>query len=414
MLGLSIVDYNKKSFGLGRRKYMPPANVNQTPEDKELSSFGQIDHLVPGHALRKHLSWLEILGKRMAGKDVHFFAMHRNRHPKSVSLKPNNLAIFNGLKRSKKAKLLALGTVPKILGGKDWKIPRVDDDIAESSPSSPYQECTDSRDNEVEDEAYADQCCENEHKYTPSTDFRQFFLVPTDNRTYVIGMIERLIIGPLFTNTYILATGKKECLIIDPGPDSVSICKNLDRINFVPNTILLTHGHIDHTAGSLGIQQHYAERGVVVQVGIHEADAPYLSLDSHSMNRSFLPSDNAQADQIFDAMYTALPEPDFFLEDNMILESSGLHVLHTPGHTNGSVCFYDEAREAIFTGDTLFFDAVGRTDFPGADEERMIQSIDSRILVLPASTRIFPGHGPNSTIEREQRDIQYKTNHSML
>lgn len=239
-------------------------------------------------------------------------------------------------------------------------------------------------------------------------------LVQRAYRPYVIEMIERLILGPLFTNTYIVATGKKECLVIDPGPDAIMINKSLDRINLTPHTILLTHGHIDHTAGSLGIQQHFAERGVNVRVGIHEADASHLSSDSISINRAFLPQDNPKADEIFDAIYTSLPEPDFFLTDELILEQAGLSVIHTPGHTAGSVCFYDEAKEVLFSGDTLFFDAVGRTDFPGADEEQMIAGIDSKLLILPPQTRVFPGHGPYSTIERELRDIQYKTNHSML
>ena len=227
-------------------------------------------------------------------------------------------------------------------------------------------------------------------------------------------MIERIVLGPLHTNTYIVATGKKECIIIDPGPDGDTICKNLDMINMVPHTIVFTHGHIDHTSGSRTIQKYFAERGLHVKVGIHEKDAPYLADDATQLNRGFLPQNNSKAQEAFDMMFRALPEPDFVMNEHDSVPGSGLKVIHTPGHTPGSICFYDEEKESLFTGDTLFFDGIGHSFIPEGKEDHLLTSINEKLLVLPSATRIFPGHGPYTTIEREQRDNQYKTNHGMI
>lgn len=227
-------------------------------------------------------------------------------------------------------------------------------------------------------------------------------------------MIERIVLGPLHTNTYILATGKKECIIIDPGPDGEAICKNLDMINMVPHTIIFTHGHIDHTSGSRTIQKYFSERGLQVKVGIHKNDAPYLAEDATTLNRGFLPPNNSKAQQAFDQMYRSLPDPDFEMNENDSIPGTGLRVIHTPGHTPGSVCFYDEEKESLFTGDTLFFDGIGHSFIPEGEEDRLLSSINEKLLVLPSATRIFPGHGPYTTIEREQRDNQYKTDHGMI
>jgi glyoxylase-like metal-dependent hydrolase (beta-lactamase superfamily II) len=227
-------------------------------------------------------------------------------------------------------------------------------------------------------------------------------------------MIERIVLGPLHTNTYIIATGKKECIIIDPGSEPEKICKNLESINMVPHTILLTHGHIDHTSGCRGIQKYFEEKSVNVRIGIHESDVQFLGNDSIELNRSFLPPHNPRAQEAFDQMYVFLPEADFVLEDGSTVPGTSIKVIHTPGHTPGSVCLYDESMEALFTGDTLFFDGIGHTSIPQGEPQRLLDSINDRLLTLPTTTRVFPGHGPYTTIERENRDNQYKTDHGML
>ena len=227
-------------------------------------------------------------------------------------------------------------------------------------------------------------------------------------------MIQRLVLGPMRTNTYIVACGKKECIIIDPGPDTDTLCKNLDSLNIVPQAIVFTHGHIDHTSGTLGIQDYFSKKNTQIPVGIHPGDSAYLQEDSRELNRSFLPNNSIRADKTFEAMFQGLPLPDFTLADGDTIPGTTLSIIHTPGHTQGSVCFYDEIKEAVFTGDTLYFDGIGHSNLPGGQPDQIMDSIATKLLTLPDNTRVFPGHGPFTTIEREKRDNQFKTNHGML
>jgi glyoxylase-like metal-dependent hydrolase (beta-lactamase superfamily II) len=100
-------------------------------------------------------------------------------------------------------------------------------------------------------------------------------------------------------------------------------------------------------------------------------------------------------------LFTPLPEPDLILEEGHKVLGTGLIVLETPGHTKGSVCLYSEKDALLFSGDTLFFMGVGRTDLPGSSEKSLLDSIRAKLLVLPPETRVFPGHGLDTTIERE-------------
>lgn len=227
-------------------------------------------------------------------------------------------------------------------------------------------------------------------------------------------MVERIITGPLHTNTYVFATGRKACILIDPGVDSQAIWKNMERINIIPHTIVFTHGHIDHTAGAREIIAHYRDKGHEIRVGIHEKDADYLQPGSEELNRSFLPPNNGEADQIFEQMYCEPYPQDFTISDGDILPESDLIALHVPGHTPGSLCFYSEASNALFSGDTLFFDGLGRTDIQGGDAEHMLQQLREKVFSLNPQTMVYPGHGPLTSIEREIREESFKTDHGMI
>ncbi|MCA1754452.1 MAG: MBL fold metallo-hydrolase [Spirochaeta sp.] len=89
-------------------------------------------------------------------------------------------------------------------------------------------------------------------------------------------MVERIIVGPMYANTYIVSTGKKECIIVDPGADAVQICSRLEILNMIPRAIVLTHGHLDHMGASRAIQEHYKERGVTIPVGANIEDRGYF------------------------------------------------------------------------------------------------------------------------------------------
>lgn len=217
-------------------------------------------------------------------------------------------------------------------------------------------------------------------------------------------LIDRVIVGNMFTNSYIISTGKKECVVVDPGASSRLIVQRLEAMNLTPQAILLTHGHIDHTSAANMIQKHYEGRGHYVSVGVHDNDARFLGDTATDANRGVFERFGDAGLSAFEHFETAVPDPDFFFGDGEFVLESDLAVMHTPGHTSGSVCFYSEEREALFSGDTLFFNSIGRTDVPSGDADVLLDSIKNRLFELPPQTRVFPGHGPTSLLERELKN----------
>lgn len=214
-------------------------------------------------------------------------------------------------------------------------------------------------------------------------------------------MVERIIVGPLHTNTYIVSTGKKECILVDPGADGDHIFERLEALNMKPVAIVFTHGHLDHTAAAERIRM--VHEGI--PIAIHEADAALLHGSSREHHLETLRLLTPEADLVLDQLFTELPVPDLFLSDGDTVMDSDLAVVHTPGHTPGSVCFYSEERKALFSGDTLLFAGVGNTDQAGGDAAGLLASIKEKIFQLPEDTRLFPGHGPLSSIEREIQSV---------
>lgn len=215
-------------------------------------------------------------------------------------------------------------------------------------------------------------------------------------------LIDRVVVGPMFTNSYIVSTSKKECLIIDPGADTQTLIDRLEAMNLVPTAIVFTHGHIDHTSAALHIVEHYAQRGKEVRVGVHEGDSRYLGDHGHRENAELFGHFGAAGTSAFEQYASdPIPEADFHIHDEQVIPGTDLLVLHTPGHSDGSVCLYSEGRQALFSGDTLFFNTIGRSDFPSGNGSGVTEAVSKRLFGLPAETRVFPGHGPITSIERE-------------
>ena len=214
-------------------------------------------------------------------------------------------------------------------------------------------------------------------------------------------MVERLIVGPMDTNCYIYSNGKKECVIIDPGAEEERIISSVNMLKMVPVGIVLTHGHYDHT-GALGtLREHYRREKIDVQVAIHAADRKFLGRTARKANLDALSSLGASETQDFQDQFAGLPEPDLILAEGDKVFSSGLVVLETPGHTRGGICLYSEKDGLLFSGDSLFFMGIGRADLPGGNEKTLLESIRTKLLTLPPDTRVFPGHGLDTSIERE-------------
>lgn len=180
------------------------------------------------------------------------------------------------------------------------------------------------------------------------------------------------------------------CVVIDPGfyteSERNEFYNFLNGRGLIPEVILLTHGHIDHTWGVMDVQERY---GVPVYMN---------SLDTELLKTNSLTAESF-----------GLKAPDFNFshisaEDGMIIAAAGMEftVITTPGHTRGCVCYLEKNEKVMFTGDTLFAGTIGRTDFPESDYDDEIRSIMEKLIWLDPDIEIFPGHGRSSTIGVER------------
>ncbi len=200
--------------------------------------------------------------------------------------------------------------------------------------------------------------------------------------------IQSFTLGPFATNCYIIfAEGDPECWIIDASFEPEPMIDFIRTNTLRPSRILLTHAHADHIAGLTEVKDAFPE----ARVAIHPDEVSWLSD----------PVANLSAAQ---GLSITPGPPDETLDDNQQLTFAGRtwRVIHVPGHSPGSVCFYSEADGVAISGDALFAGSIGRTDFPTSDHDTLITAIQRRLYTLPDNTAVLPGHGPPTTIEREK------------
>ncbi len=203
-------------------------------------------------------------------------------------------------------------------------------------------------------------------------------------------ILERIIVGPLEVNCYLLAAGHGgEAVVIDPGGDGETILERIREFNLTVRYILNTHGHFDHVGANRLIRE---ETGA--EILIHEKDAPLLALVNEQAQLFGLEAENS-------------PPPDrFFVENERIqVGELALRILFTPGHSEGGICILQGRN--LFTGDTLFAGSIGRTDLAGGSFRDIMISIQNSILPLGDHMVLYPGHGPSSTIRRERLTNPY-------
>ena len=194
--------------------------------------------------------------------------------------------------------------------------------------------------------------------------------------------LEKFIVGPMAENCYLVADpATKDACLIDPGADPHKISRAIARNGFSLKFIVNTHGHGDHIG---------ANGQFNVPICVHPLDKDFLTDPEKNMSRSFMLSIKS-------------PSASRMLEDGDSIGLGALkfEVMHTPGHTPGSISLKLEG--VVFTGDTLFQGGVGRTDFSYGDEKALFNSIKKKLLTLPDDTIIYPGHGEPSTIGEEKR-----------
>ncbi|MDD3877466.1 MAG: MBL fold metallo-hydrolase [Bacteroidales bacterium] len=197
--------------------------------------------------------------------------------------------------------------------------------------------------------------------------------------------------NPYQVNTFLLYDETKECIIIDPAFNDDG---EFDRFkSFIadnelkPVLFFNTHCHIDHIVGNYYISKHYE-----IKYGIHEAGAEFLS---HAKNYADILGFNLKG----------LIKPDFFVKEGEVITfgNSSLLVIYTPGHADGSICFYSEKDKFVIVGDVLFEGSIGRTDLPTGSFDVLADSIIKKLFTLPLDTIVYPGHGNKTSINNEIR-----------
>ena len=199
--------------------------------------------------------------------------------------------------------------------------------------------------------------------------------------------IERFVLGILETNCYLIENEEtKELVIVDPAKCPDYMISHVKSIGYEPKAILLTHGHFDHVMGIKGWLKEFD-----IPVYLHEDEKQIL--ENPGLNLSGM----LRTKYLYDKAYC--------LKDGEILEIAGLafKIIHTPGHTAGSCCYYEETEEILISGDTLFCRSVGRSDFPTGSASALAKSIREKLFCLPETVMVYPGHGELTCIADEKQ-----------
>lgn len=205
---------------------------------------------------------------------------------------------------------------------------------------------------------------------------------------YMGYIIDFTVLGSVGTNCYLFMDEQSgKGFIVDPADNAVAIENMIERNKCIPEAVLLTHGHYDHILAATAIKEKY---NINIYASEHEADIlkePQLNLSSAMGGEP------------------VSLKADVLLKDGVILELAGTQVtvIHTPGHTKGSSCYYIKEAGVLFSGDTLFAESVGRTDFPTGSMRQITESVKEKLFVLPEETVVFPGHGEGSSISHEMK-----------
>jgi glyoxylase-like metal-dependent hydrolase (beta-lactamase superfamily II) len=200
-----------------------------------------------------------------------------------------------------------------------------------------------------------------------------------------------LTVGPIQTNCYIVnQKGNNSCVVVDPGEEAEKIAAYISKKGLKNEAVLLTHGHFDHISG-------VSELVSLVGGKIYAYEGEKELMMNPDMNGSTMMG------------YQIALEPECLLKDKQKITLAGIefHVIHTPGHTAGGCCYYQPEEKLLFSGDTIFMESVGRTDFPTGNSSKLIDSVRNKVLTLPSEVHIYPGHGPDTTVAYEMANNPY-------
>lgn len=199
-------------------------------------------------------------------------------------------------------------------------------------------------------------------------------------------LMRRILAGAMRTNCYLIYNAEtKNALLVDPAEEALKISRIIEDGDLVPQAILLTHGHFDHIGAVAELREKYH-----CPVYCLREEKEVLENTTYNLSAMFADS--------------FVVTPDILVKDgeNLSIADFSIQVIATPGHTKGSCCYYFPEDKFLLSGDTLFEESVGRTDFPTGSTSALVHSIREKLFVLPDNTPVYSGHGEPTTIEHEK------------
>jgi len=203
--------------------------------------------------------------------------------------------------------------------------------------------------------------------------------------------LKTLVFNPFQENTYLIYDETNECVIIDPGMSNTheekTFVDTIETLNLKPVKAILTHAHIDHVLGCSFVFEKYG-----------------LLPEGHSGDEFFLEQTAAYAGQFGMSVAKNPPSLGKHLNesDEIVFGNSRLEIIHVPGHSPGSLLYYNRESEILISGDVLFLESIGRSDLPGGNHSQLISGIKEKLMTLPDNVKVYPGHGPKTSIINER------------